>query len=126
VSTLSLGCTNPYVTFPALMGKMPVSGCIDAINILIMKRLEILKNSLDGVALYWHQNFEEFGRQEVTLEGYVEALCARFRGKSIVMFEHSPSCFGIDPPRFLEAKLRARSLDSIWISTGRTPKRWLL
>jgi len=35
-----------------LMGKMPVSGCIDAINILIMKRMEILKNSLDGIALY--------------------------------------------------------------------------
>jgi hypothetical protein len=52
-----------------------------------LKRLEILKNSLDGIALYWHQNFEEFGRQEVTLEGYVEALRARFRGKSMVILE---------------------------------------
>ena len=75
------------MTFPSLMGKMPVSGCIDAINNLILKRLEILKNSLDGIALYWHQNFEEFVRQEVTLECYVEALRARFRGKSMVILE---------------------------------------
>jgi len=27
------------------------------------------------------------GRQEVTLEGYVEALRARFRGKSMVILE---------------------------------------
>jgi hypothetical protein len=34
------------------MGKMPINDCIDAINIFILKRLEILKNSLGGIALY--------------------------------------------------------------------------
>jgi len=40
------------VTFPALMGKMPINDCIDVIDVFILKRLEILKNSLGGIALY--------------------------------------------------------------------------
>ena len=68
VSTLGLGRTNPYVTFSALMGKMPINGLyrcnqyFDLKKIGDSKKLKLASYYLDGIALYCHQNFEEFGR----------------------------------------------------------------
>uniref|UniRef100_A0A6N2LI34 Uncharacterized protein n=1 Tax=Salix viminalis TaxID=40686 RepID=A0A6N2LI34_SALVM len=41
-------------------------------------------------------------------------------------FEHSPSCFGIDPLRLLEAKLRIWREENTLMYEGMVPERWLL
>jgi len=45
-------------------------------------KLQITSYYLEGVALYWHQNFLRSVRnQRATLEEYVEAICYRFWGQ---------------------------------------------
>ena len=45
-------------------------------------KLKLASYYLDGLALYWHQNFiRNLGRQETTWADYVEALCYRFGGQ---------------------------------------------
>ncbi|XP_073265974.1 uncharacterized protein [Populus alba] len=43
------------------------------------EKLQIASYYLDGVALYWHQNFlKSLGDQKTSWEDYVEAICYRF------------------------------------------------
>jgi hypothetical protein len=45
-------------------------------------KLQIASYYLDGVALYWHQNFlKSLGNQKSLWEDYVEAICYRFGGQ---------------------------------------------
>nr|TKS15571.1 hypothetical protein D5086_0000032660 [Populus alba] len=45
-------------------------------------KLKLASYYLDGLALYWHQNFiRNLEGQEATWEEYVEALCCRFGGQ---------------------------------------------
>jgi hypothetical protein len=46
------------------------------------EKLQIASYYLDGVALYWHQNFlKNLGNQKSSWEDYVEAICYRFGGQ---------------------------------------------
>jgi hypothetical protein len=46
------------------------------------EKLQIASYYLDGVALYWHQNFlRSLGNQKASWEDYVEAICYRFGGQ---------------------------------------------
>jgi hypothetical protein len=46
------------------------------------EKLQIASYYLDGVALYWHQNFlRSLGNQKASWKDYVEAICYRFEGQ---------------------------------------------
>jgi hypothetical protein len=46
------------------------------------EKLQIASYYLDGVALYWHQNFlKSLGNQKSSWEDYVKAICYRFGGQ---------------------------------------------
>jgi hypothetical protein len=46
------------------------------------EKLQIASYYLDGVALYWYQNFmRSLGDQKTSWEDYIEAICYRFGGR---------------------------------------------
>ena len=46
------------------------------------EKLQITSYYLDGVTLYWHQNFlRSLGNQKALWEDYIEAICYRFGGQ---------------------------------------------